>query len=132
MTRRVCGLFNLMDFLLPSVYLIDSQKRNKLKFKSKKCIFIGFTKEVKVFRLWDLEKKSVVTSRDVFFDKKSMLREKSETEDRAQGGASDSSADTQEKELSSQIVLKSLKGQKRTSQTQMETNKRLLKSNVDR
>ena len=33
------------------------------------------------------------------FDEESMLREKSETEDKAQGAASDSSADTQEKEV---------------------------------
>jgi len=35
----------------------------------------------------------------VVFDEESMLREKSETEDKAQGAASDSSADTQEKEV---------------------------------
>jgi len=33
------------------------------------------------------------------FDKESMLREKSETEDKAQGRASDSSADSQEKKV---------------------------------
>jgi len=36
------------------------------------------------------------------------------------------------RESSSQIALKSLKGQKRTPQIQMETNRRLLKSNLDR
>ena len=37
------------------------------------------------------------TSRNVIFDEESLLQEKSETEDKAQGGASDSSTDTQEK-----------------------------------
>ena len=56
--------------------LVDSQKKNKLESKSKKYIFIGFTKKVKSFRLWDPEKKSAFTSRDVILDKKSMLQEK--------------------------------------------------------
>jgi len=78
--------------------LVDSQKRNKLESKFKKCVFIGFTKGVKGLRLWDPEKRSAFISRDVVFDENSMLREKSDTEDKAQGGASDSSAvDTQEK-----------------------------------
>ena len=79
--------------------LIDSQKTNKLESKSKKCIFIGFNKGVKSFRLWDPKTKSSFTSRDVIFDKESMLQEKSETEDIAQGGASESSPDTQENEV---------------------------------
>jgi len=49
-----------------------------------------------------------------------------------QGGASGSSADAQKKELSSQIALKGLKGQKRTPQIQKGQTKRLLKSNQDR
>ena len=65
--------------------LVDSQKRNKLESKSKKCIFIGFTKGVKGFRLWDPEKKSTFTSRDMVFDEDSMLQEKSEMEDTGQG-----------------------------------------------
>ena len=77
--------------------MVDSQKRNKLESKSKKCIFIGFTKGVKGLRLWDPEKRSAFISRDVVFDENSMLREKSEMEDKLQGGALDSSADTQEK-----------------------------------
>ena len=35
----------------------------------------------------------------MIFDEKSMLQEKSETEDKAQGGASDSSTNTQEKKV---------------------------------
>jgi len=104
-----------------------------LESKSKKCIFIGCTKEVKGFRLWDLEKKSAFTSRNVVFDEDSMLREKSETEDKAKGGASDSSTtDTQKKRIEfSDSPKKGLKGQKRTPQIQRETNRRLLKCNLD-
>jgi len=53
----------------------------------------------------------------MIFDEDSMLREKSEAEDKAQGGASDSSAaDTQKKGVEFSIALKGLKGQKRTPQ----------------
>ena len=53
--------------------MVDSQKRNKLEYKFKKCIFIRFTKRVKGFRLWVLETRSGFTSRDVIFDEESML-----------------------------------------------------------
>jgi len=82
----------LWIFGCPTYSLVDSQKSNKLESKSKKCIFIEFTKGVKGFRLWDPEKKSAFTSRDVIFDEDSMLREKSGTENKAQDGVSDSSA----------------------------------------
>ena len=42
----------------------------------------------------------------MIFDEESILQERLETKDKAQGGAPDSSADTQIKELSSQIALK--------------------------
>ena len=58
----------LRIFDCPIFSLVDSQKRNKLEFKSKKCIFIGFIKEFKGFRLWDPEKRSAFNSRDVVFD----------------------------------------------------------------
>ena len=91
----------LRIFGCPSYSLVDSQKKNKLESesKSKKCIFIRFTKGVKGFRLWDPEKRRAFTSRDMVFDKKSMLQEKSYTKDKAQGGAPDSSVDTQEKKV---------------------------------
>ena len=44
-------------------------------------------------------KMSAFTSKDAVFDEELMLQEKSETEDKVQGGASDSSADTQRKEV---------------------------------
>ena len=73
--------------------LVDCQKRNKLEFKSKKYIFIGFTKGVKSFKFWDPEASRAFTSRDVVFDEESMLQERSETKDKMQGGAPDSSID---------------------------------------
>ena len=59
--------------------------------------FIRFTKRFESFRLWDPEIKSIFTSRDVVFDKESMLQGRSETEDKEKGEAPDSLADTQVK-----------------------------------
>ena len=95
--------------------LVDSQERNKLESKSNKCIFIGFTKGVKSFRLWDPETRSAFTSRDVVFNEESMLQEKSTTEDKTQDGASDNSVDTQEKRVKFSDSHKRLKGSEENS-----------------
>ena len=50
----------LQIFDCPTYNLVDSQKRNKLESKSKRCYFIGFTKGTKVYRLYDQEKKSAL------------------------------------------------------------------------
>ena len=61
-----------------------------------------------------------------------MLQNKSETKDKAQGGDSDSSANTQEKGVEFSKSPKRPEGQKRTPQIQMEIMRRLLNSNLDR
>jgi len=63
------------------------------------------------------------------FDEESVLQDKSEMKDKAQGGVSDNSADTQKKKS---WVLKEPLGQMRILQIQMEKNRRLLNSNIDR
>ena len=43
--------------------------------KSRKCIFLGFEKGVKGYRLWDLISKKTVISKDVIFDEAFMLKQ---------------------------------------------------------
>ena len=43
--------------------------------KSRKCIFLGFEKGVKGYRLWDPISKKTVTSKDVIFDETFMLKQ---------------------------------------------------------
>ena len=89
--EEICrGVFvdTLQIFGCLAYSLVDSQKKNKVESKSKNCIFIRFTKGVNGFRLWNPETRSVFTSRDMVFDEKVMLQEKSKTEeDKAEGGA---------------------------------------------
>ena len=74
---------------------------------------------------------SAFTSVDVIFDEKSILREMSETENKAQCGALDSSTDTLEKKVEFSENPKRPEESEEDSSEQMETNMRLLKSNLD-
>ncbi|KAH0973974.1 hypothetical protein GBA52_015873 [Prunus armeniaca] len=49
-----------------------SDERSKLKPKSTHCIFLGFEKVVKGFKLWDINNRKKVVSRDVVFDETTM------------------------------------------------------------
>jgi hypothetical protein len=53
---------------------ISGEDKSKLNPKSKKCIFLGFKKGVKGYKLWDPVAQKVVISRDVVFDEKSMTK----------------------------------------------------------
>ena len=52
---------------------IPNEERSKLDAKSRQCIFLGYHKGVKGFKLWDPKVNKVVISRDVVFDEKPML-----------------------------------------------------------
>uniref|UniRef100_A0A2N9GEX0 Integrase catalytic domain-containing protein n=1 Tax=Fagus sylvatica TaxID=28930 RepID=A0A2N9GEX0_FAGSY len=61
-------------FGCPAYVHISGEDRSKLDPKSKKCIFLGFKKGVKGYKLWDPIAQKVVISRDVVFDEKSMTK----------------------------------------------------------
>ena len=46
---------------------VPKDQRSKLDSKSKPCIFMGYSEDEFVYRLWDLVDKKVVRSRDVVF-----------------------------------------------------------------
>ena len=53
---------------------VSSEEKSKLDAKFRKCIFLGYPKSVKEFKLWDSKVNKVVISRDVICDEKSMLQ----------------------------------------------------------
>ena len=65
---------HLRVFGCPAYMHISSEERSKLDAKSKQCIFLGYQKGVKGFKLWDPKANKVVISRDVVFDEKAMLQ----------------------------------------------------------
>ncbi|KAH9752435.1 hypothetical protein KPL71_014676 [Citrus sinensis] len=62
---------SLRIFGCPAYYLV---KDGKLDPRARKAIFVGFKSRVKIFKLWDLEDKKFVCSRDVTFDEASMMK----------------------------------------------------------
>ena len=65
---------SLKIFGCPAYVHMQSGERSKLDSKSRKCIFLGFEKSVKGYKLWDPILKKTVTSRDVIFDEAFMLK----------------------------------------------------------
>ncbi|KAH9667138.1 Receptor-like protein 14 [Citrus sinensis] len=62
---------SLRIFGCPAYYHV---KDGKLDPRARKVIFVGFKGRVKGFKLWDLEDKKFVCSRDVTFDEVSMMK----------------------------------------------------------
>ncbi|KAH9660217.1 hypothetical protein KPL70_024138 [Citrus sinensis] len=62
---------SLRVFGCPAYYHV---KDGKLDTRARKFIFVGFKGGVKGFKLWDLEDKKFVCSRDVTFDEASMIK----------------------------------------------------------
>ncbi|KAH9764080.1 hypothetical protein KPL70_001401 [Citrus sinensis] len=62
---------SLRIFGCPAYYHV---KDSKLDLRARKAIFVGFKGGVKGFKLWDLEDKKFVCSRDVTFDEASMMK----------------------------------------------------------
>lgn len=74
-----CDYFDLKIFGCDAYALIPSCQRDKLDPKSKKCIFVGYGKHVKGYRLWDPVSRKIILSRDVHFDESRMLDKTLET-----------------------------------------------------
>ena len=73
-SSRPVDYSSLKIFSCPAYVHVQSGEHSKLDSKSRKCVFLGFEKGVKGYRLWDPISKKTVTSRDVIFDKAFMLK----------------------------------------------------------
>ena len=63
----------LRVFRCPAYAHIAGDERSKLDAKSRQCIFLGYHKREKGFKLWDPKANKVVIARDVIFDEKFRL-----------------------------------------------------------
>ncbi|KAG6764687.1 hypothetical protein POTOM_032168 [Populus tomentosa] len=73
-------LSHLKVFGCVSYVHIDSDTRNKLEAKSKKCFFIGYGDEEFGFRFWDDQNRKIIRSRNVIFNEKVMYKDRSSEE----------------------------------------------------
>lgn len=73
-TEKEVDYSGMKIFGCPAYVHVPGDVRSKLDAKSKRCIFIGYERGVKGYKLWDPEKKKAVISRDVVFDETSMVK----------------------------------------------------------
>ena len=66
---------SLKIFGCPVYVHVQSEKRSKLDSKLRKCVFLGFEKGVKGYKVWDPISKKMISSRDVIFDEAFMLKQ---------------------------------------------------------
>ena len=59
---------------------ISDQGRNKLDPKSKVCTFIGYGEDEFGYRIWDVESKKIIRSRDVIFNERVMYKDRHKIE----------------------------------------------------
>jgi hypothetical protein len=59
---------------------IDSDARNKLDAKSKKCFFIDYGDEEFGFQFWDDQNRKIIRSRNVIFNEKVLYKDRSSVE----------------------------------------------------
>uniref|UniRef100_A0A2N9J4X6 CCHC-type domain-containing protein n=1 Tax=Fagus sylvatica TaxID=28930 RepID=A0A2N9J4X6_FAGSY len=86
-------------FGCPAYVHISGEDRSKLDPKSKKCIFLGFKKWIKGYKLWDPVAQKVVISRDVVFDEKSMTKAFKEEKSQAAESSNNIGRSTMQVEL---------------------------------
>ena len=72
-TSNEVNYLGLRVFRCPTYAHIAGNEISKLNAMSRQCIFLGYHKEVKGFKLWDPKANKVVISRDVIFYDKAML-----------------------------------------------------------
>ena len=81
-SSRPVDYSSLKIFGCPAYVRVQSRKRSKLDSKSRKCVFLGFEKGVKGYKLWDPISKKTMTSKDVIFNEAFMLKQnEAETRD---------------------------------------------------
>lgn len=72
---RKCNLANFKVFGCPAMVWKPNVKRTKLDEKSYECIFLRYADNAKAYRLYDLNTKKIVISRDVVFMEENMTKD---------------------------------------------------------
>jgi hypothetical protein len=65
---------SLRVFGCPAYVHIPSKERSKLDPKSRQCVFLGYGKGVKGYKIWDPKANKALISRDMVFDENFMFK----------------------------------------------------------
>lgn len=68
MERLQAKCHTLKNFGCIAYSQVPKAKRKKLDDHGEKCVFVGYSKESQVYKLYNSRTKKVVVSRDVIFD----------------------------------------------------------------
>lgn len=85
-TWKEVGYLSLRVFECPFYVHIHNEQRLKFDSKSKKCIFIGYKKGIKRYKLSDLTVHGVVINWDVVFDEDYRMKSNIEAANQQKGG----------------------------------------------
>jgi len=92
--------FAFENFLFVSYILTDSNSRDKLDLKAKKCYFIGYGFDMYGYRFCDDQNKKVIRSRNVTFNENLFYKDKFFVESTCAGKLSEVSEKTTLEEIS--------------------------------
>src|SRR5579871_3652691 len=67
-------LYNLQIFRCIAYAYIPDEKQTKLDWKSRKCIFLGYSGSNQ-YQIWDPEQKKLHFAKDVIFDKSNIIKD---------------------------------------------------------
>ncbi|CAM6094110.1 unnamed protein product [Calypogeia fissa] len=73
--KRLADYSSLRVFGCEAFAQVPNEKRTELDAKVTKCVFLGYQKGVKGYRLWDPVTQKLVVSRDVSFNELPLLKE---------------------------------------------------------
>src|SRR5579871_5853366 len=68
------SLYNLRIFRCIAYIYISDEKRTKLDWKSRKCIFLGYSRSNQ-YQIWDLEQKKLYFAKDIIFNKSNIIKD---------------------------------------------------------
>jgi len=70
------NLSHMKVFGCPSYILLDSNSRDKLDLKTKRCYFIGYRSDMYGYKFWDEQNKKILKSKNVTFNENMFYNDK--------------------------------------------------------
>jgi hypothetical protein len=102
-TRKKVNLSHLRIFGCVSYVHIDSENRDKLDAKARKCYFIGYGSNYFGYRFWDEENRKVIRTNDVTFNETMFYKDRSSVKSEGAERQGDMSREIELEEISTNV-----------------------------